>query len=140
MTDGKRRLLWHGTLLALLGLATGGVLQSFANPRLGLAAHTGGVMNGTILLAIGAAWAELRLRPASARAAFWALVVSGYANWFGLVLAAGFGTTLTTPLLGDGTPALPWQENLVALFLVGGAIVTLTGVVLVLLGFRRRID
>jgi hypothetical protein len=71
---------------------------------------------------------------------FWSLVGSGYANWLGLLLAASFGSTRTTPLLGDGTPALPWQETLVALFLVGGAVVTLVGVVLVLLGLRRRID
>jgi len=140
MSDGKRRLLWHGTLLVLLGLATGGILPSFASPRLGLAAHVGGIMNGTLLLAIGAAWSELRAAPAISRVTFWSLVGSGYANWLGLLLAACFGSTLTTPLLGDGTPALPWQETLVAFFLVGGAVVTLAGVVLVLLGLRRRID
>ena len=138
MTDAKRRLLWHGTAMVLLGLATGGFLQSFANPRLALAAHVGGMMNGTLVMVIGAAWAEIALSAGLARFLFWSLVYSGYVNWVGLVLAAGFGTTLTTPLLGDGTPAQPWQENLVAFCLVSGAVVTLAGIGLVLAGLRRR--
>ena len=137
MTDAKRRVLWHGTLLVLLGLATGGFVQSFATPRLALAAHVGGIMNGTLIMAVGAAWSELALSPSLARGLFWSLVYSGYANWLGLVLAASFGTTSTTPLLGDGTPALPWQEQVVAFCLVSGAVVTLGAVGLVLFGLRR---
>jgi hydroxylaminobenzene mutase len=138
MTDTKRRLLWHGTFMVLLGLATGGFLSSFANPRLALAGHVGGVMNGTLVMVIGAVWAEIALSAGLARLLFWSLVYSGYVNWVGLVLAAGFGTTLTTPLLGDGRPGQPWQENLVAFCLVSGAIVTLAGIGLVLVGLRRR--
>src|SRR5438552_3971228 len=37
--DSKRRLMWHGMLLFLLGLLTGLVEQHFSNPRMGLAAH-----------------------------------------------------------------------------------------------------
>jgi hydroxylaminobenzene mutase len=137
MVDGTRRVLWHGTMLVLLGLATGGFLQSFANPRLALAAHVGGLMNGTLVMVVGAAWRELALTSGLARALFWSLVYSGYVNWLGLVLAATFGTTLTTPLLGDGVPADPWQERLVAFCLVSGAAVTLTAFGLVLAGLRR---
>lgn len=39
MDDSKRRLVWHGMFLFLLGLLTGFVEQQFANPRMGLAAH-----------------------------------------------------------------------------------------------------
>jgi hydroxylaminobenzene mutase len=46
MEEAKRRLLWHGMLLFLLGLLTGFVEQKFNNPRMGLAAHLEGVMNG----------------------------------------------------------------------------------------------
>jgi hydroxylaminobenzene mutase len=138
MTDAKRRLLWHGTAMVLLGLATGGFLQSFANPRLALAGHVGGMMNGMLVMIVGAAWGEIALSVALCRALFWSLVYSGYVNWLGLVLAAAFGTTLTTPLLGDGQPALPWQETAVAFCLVSGAVVTLAGMGLVLAGLRRR--
>jgi hydroxylaminobenzene mutase len=40
-------------LLFLLGLLTGFAVQRFTNPRMGLAAHLEGVMNGTFLLALG---------------------------------------------------------------------------------------
>ena len=125
-------------MLVLLGLATGGVLQSFANPRLALAAHVGGLMNGTLVMVVGAAWDALVLSPGISRGLFWALVYSGYVNWLGLVLAATFATTLTTPLLGDGIPAERWQESLVAFCLVSGAVVTLVAFALVLFGLRRR--
>lgn len=138
MTDAKRRILWHGTLLVLLGLATGGVLSSFATPQLGLSAHLGGIMNGTLMIALGAAWSEIHGSARATRLLFWSLVFSGYLNWLGLVLAAAFGTALSTPLLGDGTPAALWQEALVAFCLVSGAIVTLFAVVLVVLGLRRQ--
>ncbi len=38
---------------------TGFVEQKFINPRMGLAAHLEGVMNGTYLIALGAVWAEV---------------------------------------------------------------------------------
>ena len=60
MEDPRRRLLWHGMFLFLLGLLTGFVEQQFTNPRMGLAAHLEGVMNGIFLLALGAVWAAVR--------------------------------------------------------------------------------
>ena len=51
MEDSKRRLIWHGMFLSLLGLLTGFVELNFANVRMGLAAHLEGVMNGTFLVA-----------------------------------------------------------------------------------------
>jgi len=63
MVDSKRRLMWHGMFLFLLGLLTGFVETKFVNVRMGLTAHLEGVMNGIFLLALGAAWAEVRLSP-----------------------------------------------------------------------------
>jgi hypothetical protein len=40
----------------LIGLLTGFAETHFANMRMGLAAHLEGVMNGTFLVALGAAW------------------------------------------------------------------------------------
>lgn len=62
MAERRRRLLWHGMALFLAGLLTGLVEQQFANPRMGLAAHLEGVMNGAFLLVVGAVWQEVRLR------------------------------------------------------------------------------
>src|SRR5262249_25247873 len=58
--DSRRRLVWHGMFLFLLGLLTGFVEQNVANPRMGLAAHLEGVMNGTFLVALGAIWTTVR--------------------------------------------------------------------------------
>ena len=54
--------MWHGMLLFLLGLITELLEQRFfTNVRMSLSAHLEGVMNGILLLALGAAWNEVRL-------------------------------------------------------------------------------
>ena len=63
--DSKRRLMWHGMFLFLLGLLTGLVEAHFTNPRMGLAAHLEGVMNGIFLVALGAIWTEVATRRGS---------------------------------------------------------------------------
>src|SRR3979490_1892459 len=90
--DTKRRLLWHGMFLFLLGLLTGFVEQRFANPRMGLAAHLEGVMNGTFLVALGAAWTEVRLSSRPKAVAYWGALYGTYANWALTTFAATFGT------------------------------------------------
>ena len=61
MKTQERRLMWHGMLLFLFGLITGLLEQRFINVRMGFSAHLKGVMNGILLLALGAAWSEVRL-------------------------------------------------------------------------------
>src|SRR5579864_6146416 len=61
MEDSKRKLIWHGMFLFLLGLLTGFVETKFTNQRMALAAHLEGIMNGTFLVALGAVWMEVRL-------------------------------------------------------------------------------
>lgn len=70
MHDAKRRLIWHGMFLFLLGLLTGLVEPQFTNVRMGLAAHLEGVMNGILLMVLGAIWPEVKLSPRLATAAF----------------------------------------------------------------------
>jgi hypothetical protein len=49
MEDSKRRLIWHGMFLFLLGLLTGFMETKFANPRMGLAAHLEGELGWRLL-------------------------------------------------------------------------------------------
>lgn len=63
----KRRLLWHGTLIFVFGLLAGAAVPVVANPRMGVAAHVGGVMSGMFLMLIGLIWEEIRLPPTGAR-------------------------------------------------------------------------
>ena len=137
MEDTKRRMLWHGMFLFLLGLLTGLVEQSFANPRMGLAAHLEGVMNGTFLIALGAIWAEIRLSPRLKAMAYWCALFGTYANWAVTTLAAIFGTAALSPISAAGHSGQPWQESLVTCGFVCVAIAIIACSILVLWGLRR---
>jgi hydroxylaminobenzene mutase len=137
MENSKRRLLWHGMFLFLLGLLVGFVEQQFANPRMGLAAHLEGVMNGTFLVALGAVWTEVKLPSRPKAIAYWTALYGTYANWALTTLAAIFGTGAMSPILAAGRGAQAWQESLVTIgfMTVGPAIVACA--VVVLWGLRR---
>jgi hydroxylaminobenzene mutase len=139
MENVKRRLLWHGMFLFLLGLLVGFVEQKFANPRMGLAAHLEGVMNGTFLVALGAAWSEVKLPSRPKAVAYWTALYGTYANWALTTLAAIFGTGAMSPILAAGRSGQAWQESLVTIGFttVGPAIVACS--VTVLWGLRRTL-
>ena len=112
--DSKRRLIWHGMFLFLLGLLTGFDEQQFNNPRMGLAAHLEGVMNGTFLIALGAVWTEVRLSPHQKAGAYWSALYGTYGNWATTTLAAIFGAASLSPITGAGHSALPWRGHVCA--------------------------
>ena len=129
--------MFHGILLFTLGLLTGLVQQQFANPRMGLAAHLEGLMNGTFLLALGAAWREARLTPRSERLAYGAALIGGYGNWAVTTLSAILGTTAMTPIAGAGYEGSRLQEALVATGFVSVGVLMLVMAGILLPGFRR---
>ena len=137
MDDYKRRLLWHGMFLFLLGLLTGLVEQQFHNVRMGLAAHLEGVMNGIFLIALGAAWPEVRLAPPLRIAAFWSALYGTYCNWLATTFAASFGTAAMSPITAAGHSAQPWQEAAVTVGFVSVGLAIIGCAVLVLWGLRR---
>lgn len=133
-----RRLLWHGVFLFLLGLITGLVVQSLKNPRMGLAAHLEGVMNGTFLAVIGLLWNRLRLSPRAGTAVFWLALYGTYANWASTLLAAMLGTSRMTPIAGAGHGGRPWQEAIIDAGLISLTLAMLACCGLVLWGLRGR--
>jgi (hydroxyamino)benzene mutase len=137
MEDSRRRLIWHGMFLFLLGLLTGFVEQKFVNPRMGLAAHLEGVMNGTFLLALGAIWAEVRLAPRLKFVGYWSALYGAYANWAATTLGAAFGVAALSPITSAGHNALPWQEGLVTVMFMSIGIATVGSSLIVLWGLRR---
>jgi (hydroxyamino)benzene mutase len=137
MEDSKRRLLWHGMFLFLIGLLTGLVEQKFHNPRMGLAAHLEGVLNGIFLVALGAIWAEVRLSSSLRAAAYWSALYGAYMNWVVTILAAIFGTAAMSPITAAGQSALPWQEQFVTLGFMSVGIAMFASSILVLYGLRR---
>ena len=138
METTKRRLMWHGMFLFLLGLLTGFVEQRFANVRMGLAAHLEGVMNGIFLLALGAIWAEVRLPPTAKATAYWAALYGTYVNWLVTTLAAIFGTAALSPITAAGHTGRPWQENLVTAGFMSVGVVIVAFSLLILWGLRAR--
>jgi hydroxylaminobenzene mutase len=138
MQGTNRSLMWHGMCLFLIGLLTGFAEQHFANIRMGLAAHLEGVMNGTFLVALGAAWNEVRLAPPIQAAAYWTALYGTYVNWLVTTLAAVFGTAALSPITGAGHHGLPWQETFVGIAFPTVGIAILACSVMVLWGLRSK--
>src|SRR6266487_197548 len=103
MADAERRLIWYGVLLFLLGLITGLMEAKFSNPRMGLAAHLEGLINGIFLIAVGAIWEQVRLSSTLETSTFWTALFGCYVNWFKTTLAAMFGTLALSPSRQRGT-------------------------------------
>lgn len=140
MQDADRRLKWHGILLFLLGLFTGFAEARFTNVRMGLAAHLEGVMNGTFLLALGAAWPHIRLSSRMQAVAFWTMLYGTYANWAFVLLAAVFGTAALSPITGAGHRGQPWQEQFVTMGFLSVGVAIVAACAIVLAGFRGSRD
>jgi len=134
--ERRRRLLFHGTALFLIGLLTGLAEQHFANLRMGLAAHLEGVLNGIFLLAVGAIWNDVRLSPSVGRIAYWALLGGTYGNWAVTTTAAILGTAAMSPITAAGHSAAPAQEILVSTGLVLISLAILLASSLLLWGLR----
>jgi len=127
----RRRLLFHGIALFLIGLLTGLAEQHFTNVRMALAAHLEGVMNGIFLLAVGAIWNDVRLPPTAAKIAYWALLGGTYGNW-----AVTTGTAALSPITAAGRSAAPWQEALVTAGFLSIGIAIISASLLLLWGLR----
>src|SRR5580698_10240218 len=138
MERTDRHLMWHGMFLFLIGLLPGFAEQHFANIRMGLAAHLEGVMNGTFLLALGAAWNGVRLSARPRAIAYWTALYGTYANWLFTTLAAAFGTAALSPITGAGHTGLPWQESLVTIGFLTTGVAIVASSVLVLWGLRGK--
>src|SRR4030081_534405 len=113
--DSQRRLIWHGMLLFLLGLLVGLFDGQVANPRMGLAAHLEGLMNGTFLFALGAVWPFVKLSSNLIALTFWTVLYGAYANLIVTTLAAILGASSLSPITGAGHSAPAWQEALVTI-------------------------
>jgi hydroxylaminobenzene mutase len=132
-----RRLLRHGIILFVLGLATGRLVESLALPRMGLSSHLQGVMNGTFLVALGLVWPHLRLHALLLRAAYWLALVGTYLNWAVTLAAAAWEAGgMTMPLAAGGHLGTPNQEMTLLVGLRALNVAMFAGCFLVLWGLR----
>ena len=137
-SDRQRRLIWHGMFLFLLGLLVGLLENHVVNPRMGLAAHLEGLMNGTFLIAAGVAWPFVGLTRRLAILTFWTLLYGTYANLVTTTFAAIIGASSLSPITGTGHSASAMQEALVTCGFITVGIAMLVSTVLILWGLRRR--
>ena len=132
----RRRLIFHGILLFFLGLVVGLFVQSMRNPRMGLSAHVSTLLSGIFLALLGAVWRDVNLTERIRGTVFWLALYAMYVSPVGLVLAAVFGTGLSTPLIGAGFHAAAWQEALVGFTTASGGAAALLCCVGALWGLR----
>jgi (hydroxyamino)benzene mutase len=114
-----QRLLQLGMLLFLLGLVTGLLLPAMANPRMGLASHLQGVLNGLFLLVLGLIWSRLTLGQGARRLLFGFAVYGTFANWLATLLAAFWGAGgPMMPIAATGHVGSAVQEGLISFALI----------------------
>ena len=137
VSQPKRTLLLYGAVLILLGLLSGLVAPEVTNPRMGLSAHVGGVLNGMLLIILGLAWPYARLSSGLDRTTTRLLLFSLYGTWGFTLLGAVFGTSQAMPIAGEGFSGERWQEALVTGGLTATALAILAAIILIVFGFAR---
>ncbi len=129
-------LLQLGILLFMVGLLTGFVIPKLANPRMGLASHLEGVLNGIFLVALGLLWQRLHLSDGWLVVTFWLAVYGTFANWLATLLAAVWGAGALMPIAAMGHQGSSMQEGVIK-FLLGTLSVSMIAVcVIVIIGLR----
>ena len=133
------RLLQLGIVLFLLGLLTGLAVPALANPRMALASHLEGLMNGIFLLILGLLWPRLDLSVPTLKVTFWLAVYGSFANWGATLLAAAWraGSGLM-PMAGGNHTGTSSQEAILKLLLISLSLAMIALSVLVIFGLRRR--
>jgi hydroxylaminobenzene mutase len=135
-TQIPRKLKMLGMLLFLLGLITGFLLTDLKNPRMGLAAHLEGVMNGIFLVVAGLIWTDLNISKALKKITFGTVIYGTYVNWFVTLLAAQFGTSKMTPITGNGFIGTPLHEQIVTAGFISVGLTMVFSLLIIIYGLR----
>lgn len=134
----NRNIIRHGFILILIALLSGLFIPAMPIPRLGLSAHTIGILSGVLLLAIGGIWQQFSLSPRQTQIMYWSWLYSSYVNWLGCLVGAVFGAGKATPLASAGTIGSEAAEGAVALLLGSVALASFIAVGLSLWGLRSN--
>ncbi len=132
----SHRLLQLGMLLFLLGLLVGFAVPSLANPRMGLASHLEGVINGLFLVVLGLVWPGLTLPGPASTTLFWLALYGTFANWAATLLAAFWGAGASMPLAAGALRGSAAQELIIDALLISLALAMVAVSVLTLWGLR----
>lgn len=128
----SRKLLQFGVLLFLLGLSTGLLMPVFENPRMGLASHLEGILNGMFLISLGLFWQRLYLKSLFKKVTLALVIYGTFANWFATLMAAIWGAGSMMTIASAGYEGAAWQEILITtlLFTLSFAMLAVCGLLL----------
>jgi hydroxylaminobenzene mutase len=129
-------IIRHGFILILIALVSGLFVPAMKIPRLGVSAHTIGILSGVLLIAIGAIWQRFSLSPRQTRVMYWSWLYSSYVNWLGCLAGAIFGAGKTTPVASAGAVGPAIAEGVVAFLLTSVGLASFVAVGLSLWGLR----
>jgi hydroxylaminobenzene mutase len=130
------RLLQLGIVLFLLGLLTGLAIPTFAMPRMGLASHLQGLMNGIVLMVFGLVWPRLKLSPGLLTLTFWLVIYGAFANWIATLLSAATGAGGLMPIAAAGREGDAILEAIVGFLLISLSLAMISACGLLLWGLR----
>lgn len=131
-----RRLILLGLILFLCGLATGLAVQQMKNPRMALAAHMEGLMNGMFLMVIGLIWNKLVLSKGWLNTIFWLALYGTFANLAAVLISAMTGAGKMMPLAG-GQDGKNGTETLITILLISLSLAMLLVTIVIITGFYR---
>jgi hydroxylaminobenzene mutase len=131
------RLLQFGMWLFLMGLLTGLMMPLFANPRMGLASHLEGIMNGMFMVSMGLLWAYLQLSDTLKRVVLALAVFGTFSNWLATFLAAYWGAGSMMAIASGGIAGTPWQEVIISALLMSLSFAMVLLVAILIYGLRR---
>lgn len=131
-TTVDRSLIWHASLMTLVGLLSGFTTMFAKAPTAALSAHKIGVIQGALLFGLAAVWPSLGGRPRVMKTARYCALVGLWANWIGAQLAAFWSAKGLFIVTGGPMPpgAAPWMELVVAVLLNASALVLVTCVLI----------
>ncbi len=139
-TQTPRKLKMLGMLLFLFGLLTGFIIMTLKNPKMGLAAHLEGVMNGTFLVVVGIIWNELKISDRFRKILLGTLIYGTFVNWLVTLFAAFFGTSRMTPISGAGFAGTEFHELIVSGGFTSVGLTMVFSLCIIIYGLRGKIS
>lgn len=134
----SRQLLFLGVLLFLFGLIDGLFIPMMTNPRMGLAAHLEGTMNGMFLVILGLIWHAVLVQKKWLTFTFWLTVYGSFANFTAVFLGALTGAGKLMPIAG-GKESTSVYEGIISFLLISLSLAMVFVCVVVLTGLYRHI-
>lgn len=131
-----RLAIRQGFFLILLSLLGGVVAPFMVNSRMGVGAHTLGILGGIVLILLGVIRPMFRREPHLWRPLYLCWLVALYANWANTLLAGLTGASHLTPLAGAGTTGAMWAEAIVFVVFVLVGVTSILGALIAVYALR----